>query len=50
MKAIQKKTLHEEIANNLREMIMSCELREGDKIKENEHCRLCKTEENPPQT
>ena len=32
MKAIQKKTLHQEIASNLREMIMSGELREGDKI------------------
>ncbi len=38
MKVIQKKTLHEEIANNLRELIMSGELQEGDKIKEDELC------------
>ena len=39
MKVIEKKTLHEEIANNLRELIMSGELQEGDKIKEDELCR-----------
>ena len=38
MKVIEKKTLHEEIANNLRELIMSGELQEGDKIKEDELC------------
>jgi DNA-binding GntR family transcriptional regulator len=38
MKVIQKKPLHEEIANNLRELIMSGELQEGDKIKEDELC------------
>ena len=38
MKAIEKKTLHEEIANNLRELIMSGQLQEGDKIKEDELC------------
>jgi len=38
MKVIEKKTLHEEIANNLRELIMSGELHEGDKIKEDELC------------
>ncbi len=38
MKVIKKKTLHEEIANNLRELIMSGELQEGDKIKEDELC------------
>jgi DNA-binding GntR family transcriptional regulator len=38
MRTIKKKILHEEIADNLREMIMSGELREGDKIKENELC------------
>lgn len=38
MKAIRKKTLHEEIAENLRKMIMTGELKEGDKIKED---RLC---------
>jgi DNA-binding GntR family transcriptional regulator len=47
MKAIQKKTLHEEIANNLREMIMSGELREGDKIKENEFCELMDISKTP---
>ena len=47
MKAIQKKTLHEEIANNLREMIMSGELREGDKIKENELCELMDISKTP---
>lgn len=38
MKLIKKTTLHEEIVNNLREMIMTGELREGDKIKESELC------------
>jgi len=38
MKVIEKKTLHEEIAYNLRELIMSGELQEGDKIKEDELC------------
>ena len=38
MKVIEKKTLHEEIANNLRELIMSGELQEGDKIKEDKLC------------
>ena len=38
MKVIEKKTLHEEIANNLRELIMSGQLQEGDKIKEDELC------------
>ena len=38
LKVIEKKTLHEEIANNLRELIMSGELHEGDKIKEDELC------------
>ena len=38
MKVIEKKTLHEEIANNLRELIMAGELQEGDKIKEDELC------------
>ena len=38
MKVIEKKTLHEEIANNLRELIMSGELQEGHKIKEDELC------------
>jgi len=47
MKAIQKKTLHEEIANNLREMIMSGELQEGDKIKEDELCRVMEISKTP---
>jgi len=38
MRLIKKKTLHEEIVNNLRDMIMTGELQEGDKIKENELC------------
>lgn len=38
MRVIKKKTLHEEIANNLRDMIMSGGLKEGDKIKEDELC------------
>jgi len=38
MKVIEKKPLHEEIANNLRELIMSGGLQEGDKIKEDELC------------
>jgi DNA-binding GntR family transcriptional regulator len=38
LKVIEKKTLHEEIANNLRELIISGELQEGDKIKEDELC------------
>jgi DNA-binding GntR family transcriptional regulator len=47
MKAIQKKTLHEEIANNLRDMIMSGELREGDKIKENDLCDMMGISKTP---
>jgi DNA-binding GntR family transcriptional regulator len=47
MKIIKKKTLHEEIANNLREMIMSGELMEGDKIKENELCDLMGISKTP---
>ena len=47
MRAIKKKTLHEEIADNLREMIMSGELREGDKIKENELCELMGISKTP---
>ena len=47
MKAIQKKTLHEEIANNLRDMIMSGELREGDKIKENDLCHMMGISKTP---
>jgi len=47
MKAIQKKTLHQEIANNLREMIMSGELREGDKIKEDELCTVMEISKTP---
>ena len=47
MKIIKKKTLHEEIANNLREMIMSGELREGDKIKENELCDMMGISKTP---
>ncbi len=47
MKAIQKKTLHQEIANNLREMIMSGELKEGDKIKENELCEMMEISKTP---
>lgn len=47
MKAIKKKTLHEEIANNLRELIMSGELQEGDKIKEDELCSLMGISKTP---
>ena len=47
MKAIQKKTLHQEIASNLREMIMSGELREGDKIKEDELCTVMEISKTP---
>src|SRR5210317_1067533 len=47
MKVIQKKTLHEEIANNLREMIMSGELMEGDKIKESELCDMMGISKTP---
>jgi len=47
MKAIQKKTLHEEIANNLREMIMSGELKEGDKIKEDKLCAVMGISKTP---
>jgi DNA-binding GntR family transcriptional regulator len=38
MRVIKKSTLHEETANTLRDMIMTGELKEGDKIKENELC------------
>lgn len=40
MRAITKKTLHEEIASNLRKMIISSELKEGNKINEAELCTL----------
>jgi len=38
MRTIKRITLHEEIAVNLKEMIMAGELKEGDKIKEDELC------------
>ncbi len=47
MKTIQKKTLHEEIANNLREMMMSGELMEGDRIKESELCDMMGISKTP---
>jgi len=47
MKVIKKKTLHEEIADNLREMIMSGELKEGDKIKEDELCAVMDISKTP---
>jgi len=47
MRAIKKKTLHQEIADTLRDMIMSGELREGDKIRENELCGLMGISKTP---
>jgi len=38
MRLIKKKTLHEEIVETLRDMIMTGELQEGDKINENALC------------
>ncbi|MFO8240487.1 MAG: GntR family transcriptional regulator [Dissulfuribacterales bacterium] len=38
MRLIKKKTLHEEIVETLRDMIMTGELKEGEKINENELC------------
>ncbi|MBW2610096.1 MAG: GntR family transcriptional regulator [Deltaproteobacteria bacterium] len=38
MKLLEKKTLHEEIADTLRDLIIKGELQEGDKINENELC------------
>jgi DNA-binding GntR family transcriptional regulator len=38
MRLIKKKTLHEEIVETLRDMIMTGELKEGQKINENELC------------
>jgi len=38
MRLIKKNTLHEEIVNNLKDMIMAGEIKEGDKINENELC------------
>ena len=47
MKVIKKRTLHEEIANNLREMIMTGELKEGEKINENDICGLMGISKTP---
>jgi len=47
VRAIQKKILHEEIAATLREMIMSGELKEGDKIKEDELCDIMGISKTP---
>jgi DNA-binding GntR family transcriptional regulator len=47
MRTIKKKTLHQEIANTLRDMIMSGELMEGDKIKENQLCDLMDISKTP---
>jgi len=47
MRTIKKKTLHQEIANTLREMIMSGELTEGDKIKEDQLCELMDISKTP---
>jgi DNA-binding GntR family transcriptional regulator len=38
MKLIKKKTLHEQIVDHLRDMIMTGELKEGDRIKEDQLC------------
>ena len=47
MRTIEKKTLHQEIANTLRDMIMSGELMEGDKIKEDQLCDLMDISKTP---
>jgi len=47
MRTITKKTLHEEIADNLREMIISGELKEGEKIKEGELCTFMGISKTP---
>ena len=47
MRTIEKKTLHQEIANTLRDMIMSGELKEGDKIKEDQLCELMGISKTP---
>jgi DNA-binding GntR family transcriptional regulator len=47
MRTIEKKTLHQEIADTLRDMIMSGELIKGDKIKENQLCDLMDISKTP---
>ena len=44
---IQKATLHIQIADTLREMIMTGELKEGDKISENELCASMEISKTP---
>jgi DNA-binding GntR family transcriptional regulator len=44
---IQKATLHMQIADTLREMIMTGELKEGDKISENELCTSMEISKTP---
>jgi len=44
---IQKTTLHMQIADTLREMIMTGELKEGDKISENELCVAMEISKTP---
>lgn len=47
MRKIDKKTLHEEIANQLRDMIMTGELREGEKVNENALCQSMGVSKTP---
>lgn len=44
---IQKTTLHMQIADTLREMVMNGELKEGDKINENELCAVMGISKTP---
>jgi DNA-binding GntR family transcriptional regulator len=47
MKLITKKTLHEEIVDRLRDLIMTGELKEGDRIKEDHLCSLMGISKTP---
>jgi DNA-binding GntR family transcriptional regulator len=47
VRKIKRKTLHEVIANNLREMIMAGELKKGDKIKEHDLCTSMDVSKTP---
>lgn len=47
MRPLEKKTLHEQLSDQLREMIMSGELKEGDKIKEDGFCAILGISKTP---
>lgn len=47
MKPIQKKTLHQEISSLLRDMIIHGDIKEGEKLKEDELCKKLRISKTP---